>query len=70
VRVLGSGQREWWAQDLYGFRQYVSTSNHRQLALPVPLIIKARTRGYKRAREKRESHKSLIRSRGGYKVEA
>jgi hypothetical protein len=60
----------WSVQDLYWFGQNVPTSNHRQLALPAPLMIKARSRGYKKARDGGETPKSLVRGGGGYKVES
>jgi hypothetical protein len=60
VRVLGSGGCARWAQDLYWFGHNVPTSSHRWLALPAPLMIKARSKGYKRAREEGEATKSLI----------
>jgi hypothetical protein len=60
VRVLGSRRCAWWAQDLYWFGQNVPTSSHRRLALRGPLMIKARSRGYKLAREGGEAPKSLI----------
>jgi hypothetical protein len=40
-----------WAQDLYWFGQNVPTSSLWRLALPTPLLLKDRSRGYKRARE-------------------
>jgi hypothetical protein len=46
------------------------TSSHRWLVLPTPLIIKARSRGYKRAREGGEALKSLIHGGCVYKVES
>jgi hypothetical protein len=60
VHISSSGRCARWAQDLYWFRQNVPTSSHRRLALPSPLMIKAHSRGYKRAREGREAPKSLI----------
>jgi hypothetical protein len=60
VRVLGSGRCAWWAQDLYCFGQNVPTSSHQRLVLSGPLMIKARSRGYKLAREGGEAPKSLI----------
>jgi hypothetical protein len=39
-------------------------------ALPAPLMIKAHSKGYKRTREGGEVPESLIRRRGGYKVES
>jgi hypothetical protein len=57
VRVLGF---KWYAQDLYWFRQNVPTSSHWWLALLTPLMIKAHSRGYKRARDGGEAPKSLI----------
>jgi hypothetical protein len=51
LRVPGSEWCVWWAQDLYWFGQNVPTSHHRRLALPIPLMIKARSRGYKQVRE-------------------
>jgi hypothetical protein len=54
-----------WAQDLYWFGEDVPTSSHRQLALPAPLMIKARSGGYKQAREGGEASKSLVRGGGG-----
>jgi hypothetical protein len=60
VRVLGLGACARWAQDLYWFRQNVPTSNHQRLALPAPLMVKTRSRGYKWAREGGEDTKSLI----------
>jgi hypothetical protein len=57
VCVLGSRRCARWAQDLYWFGQNVPTSSHRWLALPGPLMIKARSRGYKQGeRERRGSH--------------
>jgi hypothetical protein len=47
-------------QDLYWFEKNVPTYSHRWLALPTPLMTKARIRGYKRAREGGEAPKSLI----------
>jgi hypothetical protein len=47
VCVLDSGR---WAQDLYPFGQNITKSSHRQLALPTPLMIKARSMSYKQAR--------------------
>jgi hypothetical protein len=72
VHVLGFGRYARWAQDLYWFMQNVSTSSHLRLALPTPLMIKARNRGYKQEgeREGGEALKSLIRGEGGYKVES
>jgi hypothetical protein len=58
------------AQDLYCFGQNVPISNHRWLALPTPLMINARRRGYKRAREGGEAPKYLIRGGGDYRVES
>jgi hypothetical protein len=52
VRVPGSGRCARWTQDLYWFGQNVPTSSHKRLTLPTPLMIKARSRGYKRARER------------------
>jgi hypothetical protein len=49
-----------WTQDLYWFGQNVPTFSHRWLAVPAPLMIKARSRGYKRTREGGEAPKSLI----------
>jgi hypothetical protein len=69
MRVPGSERRARCAQDLYWFGQNVLTSNHRWLALPTPFMIKSRSRGYRQAREGGEAPKSLIRRRGGYKVE-
>jgi hypothetical protein len=40
VRVSGSGGCARRAQDLYWFTQNVSTSSHRWLVLPAPLMIK------------------------------
>ena len=60
VRVPGSGRCAQWAQDLYWFEQNVPTSSNRWLVLPAPLMIKARSRGYKRWREDGEAPKSLI----------
>jgi hypothetical protein len=70
VRVMGFGRCVWWAQDLYLFGQNITTSNHRRLTLSAPLMIKARSRGYKRAREVGETPKSLICGGGGYNVES
>jgi hypothetical protein len=36
------------------------TSSHERLALPAPLLIDTRSRGYKRAREGREAPESLV----------
>jgi hypothetical protein len=41
-------------------RQNIPTSSHWRLALPAPLMIKARSRDYKRAREGGEFPESLI----------
>jgi hypothetical protein len=38
--------------------------------LPVPLMIKARNKGYMQEREGGEAPRSLIRGLGGYKVES
>jgi hypothetical protein len=70
VHVLGSRRCAWWAQDLYWFGQNVPTSSHQRLALPTPLMIKARSRGYKHTREGGEAPKSLIRGGRGYRVES
>lgn len=48
VLVLGLGR---WMQDLCWSRHNVPTFTHRRLALPISLMIKARSRSYKRARE-------------------
>jgi hypothetical protein len=69
VRVLGFKRYARWTQDLYWFRQNVPTSSHWWLALPTPWMIKAHSRGYKRAREGGEAPKALIRGGGGYKME-
>jgi hypothetical protein len=58
------------AQCLYCSGQNVPTSSHRRLALSTQLIIKARSRGYKQAREGGVAPKSLIRGEGGYRVES
>jgi hypothetical protein len=58
------------AQDLYWFGKNVPTSNHWRLALPAPLMIKARSRGYKPATEGAKAPKSLILGGDGYKVES
>jgi hypothetical protein len=61
VRVPGSGRCARWAQGLDWFGQNVPTSNHRRFALPVPLMIKARSRGYKqRERVRRGSEVTLF----------
>jgi hypothetical protein len=60
VHILGSGGCVWWAQGLYWFGQNVPTSIQWGLALPTPLLIKTRSRGYKRAREGGEAPKSLF----------
>jgi hypothetical protein len=70
VHVPGSRRCVRWTQNLYWFGQKVPTFSHRRLALPAPLMIKARSRGYKRAREGGEAPKSLIRGGGSYKVES
>jgi hypothetical protein len=46
------------------------TSSHWWLVLLVPLMIKVRSSGYKRAREGGEALKSLICGGGGYRVES
>jgi hypothetical protein len=69
VRVLGFKRCAWWAQDLYWFRHNVPTSSHWWLVLPTPLMIKAHSRGYKRAIEGGEAPKALIHGGGGYKME-
>lgn len=55
---------------LYWLEQNVLTSSHRRLTLPVPMMIKTRSRVYKRAREGVEAPRSLIRGGGGYNVES
>jgi hypothetical protein len=68
--ILGFRRCARWLQDLYWFRQNVPTSSHWRLALPALLMIKARSRGYKQAREGGEAPNSLIYGGGGYKVES
>jgi hypothetical protein len=58
VCVSGSRGCARWAQDLYWFRKNVPTSSHQWLALPAPLMIKTRSRGYKWGREGGEAPKS------------
>jgi hypothetical protein len=70
VHVSGSRRCARWAQDLNWFGQNVPTFSHQRLALPTPLMIKARSRGYKQAREGGEAPKCLIHGGGGYKVES
>jgi hypothetical protein len=65
VGVSSSGACVQWAQDLYWFRQNVPTSSHRWLALPAPWMIKTRSRGYKRVRERGEAPKSLFQGGSG-----
>lgn len=48
---MGSGWWARWAQDLYCFGQNVYTFSLWWLALPAHLLINARNRGYKQARE-------------------
>jgi hypothetical protein len=48
------------AQDLYWFGQNVPISSHRQLVLPTPLMIKARSISYKWAREGGEAPNLLF----------
>jgi hypothetical protein len=60
MRILVSRGCGRWAQDLYWFEQNVSTSRNRRLALPAPLMIKTRSRGFKRARKGGEAPTSLI----------
>jgi hypothetical protein len=50
VRVLGSGGCARLTQDLYWFGQNIPTSCHWRLVLPAPLMIRTRSRGYKRTR--------------------
>jgi hypothetical protein len=40
IRVSGFGGCARRTQDLYWFEQNISTSSHRRLALPAPLMIK------------------------------
>jgi hypothetical protein len=58
-----------WVQDLRWFGQNVTTSGHRRLMFLTPLMTKARSRGYKQAREEGDAPKSLICGGGSYKVE-
>jgi hypothetical protein len=60
VRVPGSRRCAWWAQDLYWLEQNVPTSSLRRLTLLAPLLINARSRGYKWARDGGEAPKSLV----------
>jgi hypothetical protein len=59
MRVPDLGGCARWAQDLYCFGQNVPNSIHHRLALAAPLMIKIRSRGYKRAREGGETPSSL-----------
>jgi hypothetical protein len=61
VRVLGSGRYARWTQGLYWFEQNVHTFSLRCLVLPTPLLIDARSRGYKRVRERGRAPMSLMR---------
>jgi hypothetical protein len=70
VCVPGSIRFARRAQDLYWFEENVPKSSHRWLMLPVPLMIKARNKGYMQEREGGEAPRSLIRGLGGYKVES
>jgi hypothetical protein len=60
VRLLGFGQYIQWTQNLYYFRQNILISSRRWFTLPVSLMIKTRSRGYKHARWRGEASKSLI----------
>jgi hypothetical protein len=60
MRVSGSIRCMRWTQDIYWFGSNVPTSIHRRLTLLAPLMIKARSRCYKRARQGGEAPKSLI----------
>jgi hypothetical protein len=60
VRVPGSRRCVRWVHDLYWFGQDIPTFSHQGLVLPAPLIIKARSRGYKQAREVVEALKLLL----------
>jgi hypothetical protein len=60
VHVLGSGRYSRWAQGLYWFKRNVPTTSLRWLALLAPLLLKAHSRGYKRARGREEEHPSLL----------
>jgi hypothetical protein len=48
MHILGFGR---WAQVLYSFGQNIPISSLQWLVLPAPLLLDARSRGYKRARE-------------------
>jgi hypothetical protein len=61
VRVFGSGWCARSLQGLYWFVQNIPMSSLWRLALSTPLLLNARSRGYKRAREGRRAPKSLMR---------
>jgi hypothetical protein len=51
MRIPGFGGCARWAQALYSFGKNVPTSSHRWPALLTPLMIKTRSKGYKRAKD-------------------
>jgi hypothetical protein len=59
VRVLGSGRCARRAQGLYWFGQNVPSSSLRRLTLPAPVLIDARSRGYKRVTSGRAGEEGL-----------